>query len=352
MFANQIPEIQRTNLANVVLLLKSLGVENLLHFDFMDPPPQDNILNSMYQLWVQGALDNLGELTDMGRKMVEFPLDPSLSKMLIMSEQLDCSAEILTIVSCLSVPNIFYRPKERAEESDAAREKFFVAESDHLTLLHVYNQWKANGFRDEWCDEHYVHSKSMRKAREVRDQLMEIMKQLKIRYSSCGTDWDVVRKCICSAYFHQAAKLKGIGEYLNLRTGMQCNLHPTSSLHGRGYTPDYIVYHELVMTTKEYMQCVTAVDPIWLAELGPMFFTIREQDFGQREKRKLDRIETQNMEEELKKAKEEKAARDAANMLTSAVSVSRSRIITPGTRRPTTGRREIGTPRIRGPMGL
>lgn len=57
---NQIPEIQRTNLGNVVLLLKSLGVENLLEFDFMDPPPQDNIMNSMYQLWVLAALDNTG----------------------------------------------------------------------------------------------------------------------------------------------------------------------------------------------------------------------------------------------------------------------------------------------------
>jgi pre-mRNA-splicing factor ATP-dependent RNA helicase DHX38/PRP16 len=90
---------------------------------------------------------------------------------------------------------------------------------------------------------------------------MDIMKMLKMRYISCGNDWDIVRKTICSAYFHQAGKMKGIGEYVNLRTGMQCNLHPTSSLYGRGYTPDYIVYHELLMTSKEYMQYVTAVDP-------------------------------------------------------------------------------------------
>ena len=79
--------------------------------------------------------------------------------MLLTAEEHGCTAEILSIVSCLSVPTIFYRPKERAEESDAAREKFFVAESDHLTLLHVYNQWKVNGYRDDWCDAHFVHSK-------------------------------------------------------------------------------------------------------------------------------------------------------------------------------------------------
>lgn len=167
LFPNTIPEIQRTNLANTVLLLKSLGVKNLLEFDFMDPPPQvrltlnyiarlsyltlparafqENILNSMYQLWVLGALDNTGELTSLGRKMANFPMDPALAKMLIVSVERRCSAEVLTIVSMLSVPSAFYRPKERQEEADAAREKFFVPESDHLTLLHVYTQWKSNG---------------------------------------------------------------------------------------------------------------------------------------------------------------------------------------------------------------
>jgi pre-mRNA-splicing factor ATP-dependent RNA helicase DHX38/PRP16 len=79
----------------------------------MDPPPQDNLLNSMYQLWILGALENTGNLTELGRKMVEFPLDPPLSKMLIISAELNCSLEILTIVSMLSVPSIFFRPKDR-----------------------------------------------------------------------------------------------------------------------------------------------------------------------------------------------------------------------------------------------
>lgn len=99
----------------------------------------------MYQLWVLGALDNTGELTSLGRKMANFPMDPALAKMLIISVDRKCSAEVLTIVSMLSVPSVFYRPKERLEESDAAREKFFVPESDHLTLLHVYTQWKSAG---------------------------------------------------------------------------------------------------------------------------------------------------------------------------------------------------------------
>lgn len=137
-----VPELQRTNLANVVLLLKSLGVDDLLQFHFMDPPPQENMLNSMYQLWTLRALDNVGRLTELGRKMVEFPLDPTLSKLLITSVEMGCSSEILTIVSMLSVPSIFFRlilliayhnsilsifrPKSREEEADARKEKFQV----------------------------------------------------------------------------------------------------------------------------------------------------------------------------------------------------------------------------------
>ena len=115
----------------------------------------------------------------------------------------------------------------------------------------------------------------LKKAKEVRTQLLDIMQQQKIAITSSGSDWDIVRKAICSAYFHNAAKLKGIGEYNNCRSGMPCFLHPSSALYGLGYTPDYIVYHELVYTSKEYMQCVTAVDPEWLAEMGPMFFSIK-----------------------------------------------------------------------------
>lgn len=94
-----------------------------------------------------------------GRKMVEFPLDPPLAKMLLIGSKLGCANEVLTIVSMLSVPSVFFRPPERAEESDSAREKFFVPESDHLTLLHIYQQWKNNGYRGDWCSDHFLQAK-------------------------------------------------------------------------------------------------------------------------------------------------------------------------------------------------
>jgi len=343
LFENSIPEIQRTNLANVVLLLKSLGIENLLQFDFMDPPPQDTILNSMYQLWVLGALNNLGQLTPLGAKMAQFPLDPPLSKMLLTSTTADlhCSAEILVIVSMLSIPNIFYRPKDRAEESDAAREKFFVPESDHLTLLNVYQQWKRNNYSAHWCTQHYIHAKALKKAREVRAQLLDLMQQQRLEHTSCGTEWNTVRKAICSGYFHNAAKLRGIGEYVNLRTSVNCHLHPTSALYGAGFTPDYIVYHEVILTTKEYMQHVTAVDAEWLQELGPMFFYLKKSGTSMRDKRKEEKEDLQKQEQDFQAQMDEDARRKAAlEQLEKQRTLRSTRVATPGQRMPTPGPRQ------------
>ena len=301
LYLQTIPEIQRTNLSNTVLMLKSLGVKNLLDFDFLDPPPQDTISTSMFDLWALGALDNLGELTELGRKMSAFPMDPSLAKLLITAEEYGCSEEMVTIVSMLSVPNVFYRPKERQDEADQQREKFWVHESDHLTYLQVYSAWKANGHSDGWCIRHFLHAKSLRRAKEVREQLLDIVKMQKMELRSCGMDWDVIRKCICSGYYHQAAKYKGSGEYINLRTNLGVQLHPTSALYA-GHPPDYVVYHELMLTSRVYVSTVTAVDPHWLADLGGVFYSVKEKGFSIRHKRITETEFNRKMEIEAKMA--------------------------------------------------
>lgn len=313
LYLQTIPEIQRTNLANTVLMLKSLGVKDLLDFDFMDPPPQDTMTTSMFDLWALGALDNLGELTELGSKMSAFPMDPSLSKLLITAEEYGCSEEMITIVSMLSVPNVFYRPKERQEEADTAREKFWVHESDHLTYLQVYTNWKANGYSDGWCVKHFLHPKSLRRAKEIREQLLDIFRMQKMQLISCGIDWDVVRKCICSGYYHQAAKYKGSGEYTNLRTNLGVQLHPTSALYA-GHPPDYIVYHELILTSKVYVSTVTAVDPHWLADLGGVFYSVKEKGYSARDKRITETEFNRKMEIEAKMADDKRKDEERKQM--------------------------------------
>ncbi len=274
MLQTNVPEIQRTNLGHVVLLLKSLGVSDLLDFPFLDPPPAENILKSMLGLWLLGALDTEGNLTELGKRMSVFPLDPALSALLFIGEKHRCLIEAVTIVAMLSVPNVFVRPHGREEESDSAREKFFVPESDHLTLLHVYQRWRAAGSRSDWCMKHFINWKGMRKAREVREQLLELTKSQRMTQTS-SDDWDVIRRAIASAYYYQAARRKGIGEYINIRSGVACGLHPTSAIYGTGLSPEYVIYHELIYTKKEYMSCVTSVEPQWLAESGPLLYILR-----------------------------------------------------------------------------
>jgi ATP-dependent RNA helicase DHX8/PRP22 len=176
MLPNSIPEIQRTNLAMTILTLKAMGVNDLLNFEFMDPPPAQTMLTALEQLYALSALDDEGLLTRLGRKMADFPMEPQLAKMLIASVDLECSEEILTIVAMLTgAQNVFYRPKEKQAQADSKKAKFHQPEGDHLTLLAVYNGWKASKFSNPWCYENYIQARSMRRVQDVRKQLLGIM---------------------------------------------------------------------------------------------------------------------------------------------------------------------------------
>lgn len=292
MYLQPIPEIQRANLSSVMLLLKNLKVMDVLKFPFLDSPPPDLLYCSLYELWAMGAIDNRGQLTSIGAKMTLFPMEPTLAKLIILSSQKDfsCSSEVITIVSMLSVPSVFYRPKERASEADAAREKFLIAELDHLTLLNVYTQWEQRAASvlskqqklSDWCKRNFLQHRSLLRARDVRRQLVSILQKNGSSIYRSREDADI-RRCICAAYFHQLARLvrmggngRGQAEYANLRQlYIKMYLHPTSALiGGRELSPHYVVYDELVLTKKEYIQCATAVEPEWLLQYGQVFFGV------------------------------------------------------------------------------
>lgn len=270
MLQTNVPEIQRTNMATTVLSLKAMGINDLLAFDFMDPPPMETLITAMESLYQLGALDDEGLLTRLGRRMAEFPLDPMLCKMLIMSVQLGCSDEILTIVSMLNVQNVFYRPKEKQQVADQRKSKFHQPEGDHLTLLTVYNAWKNNKFSNAWCFENFIQARTLRRSQDVRKQMLGIMDRHKLECVSAGRNTAKVQKAICSGYFRHAAKKDPQDGYRTLVDQQQVFIHPSSAMFNR--QPDWCVYHELVLTSKEYMREVTAIDPKWLVELAPRFF--------------------------------------------------------------------------------
>ena len=278
-----VPEIQRTNLGMTVLTLKAMGINDLLHFDFMDPPPSQTLITALEQLYNLGALDEEGLLTRLGRKMAEFPLEPPMSKMLIAAVDLNCSEEMLTIVAMLSAQNIFYRPREKQAAADQKKAKFHEAEGDHLTLLRVYESWKANKFSNPWCFENFLQARSLKRAQDVRKQLITIMDRYKLEMASAGRNWNTIRRAITSGYFFHAARKDPQEGYKTLVENQPVYIHPSSSIFQK--QPDWVVYHELVMTTKEYMREVLAIEPKWLVELAPRFFKSSDPNKMSRRKR-------------------------------------------------------------------
>jgi ATP-dependent RNA helicase DHX8/PRP22 len=276
MLSTSVPEIQRMNLAMIVLTMKAMGINDLLNFDFMDPPPINTMVTALEGLFQLGALDNEGLLTRIGRKMADFPLEPSLAKMLMYSCEVGCSEEVLSIVAMLTAQNVFYRPKDKQSAADSKKSKFHQPEGDHLTLLCVYNAWKQNNFSNGWCHENFIQSRSMRRAQDIRKQLLGIMSRYKITIQSCGSNYDPVRKSICAGYFRHCAKKDSQEGYKTLVEGTPVNIHPSSACFQR--QPEWVVYHELVMTSKEYMREIILVEPKWLTEVAPNFFKVVDQN--------------------------------------------------------------------------
>ncbi|EJT72221.1 hypothetical protein GGTG_09087 [Gaeumannomyces tritici R3-111a-1] len=272
MLPTTVPEIQRQNLSNTILLLKAMGINDLLHFDFMDPPPINTMLTALEELYALSALDDEGLLTRLGRKMADFPMEPSLAKVLIAAVDMQCSDEMLSIVAMLNLPNVFYRPKEKQQQADAKKAKFHDPNGDHLTLLNVYNAWKQSRFSKPWCQENFIQFRAMTRARDVRNQIEKIMQRYKHPVRSCGNDTNRVRQALCSGFFRNAARKDPQEGYRTLIEGTPVYLHPSSALFGKH--AEWVIYHTLVLTTKEYMHCTTSIEPKWLVDAAPTFFKV------------------------------------------------------------------------------
>ncbi|KAJ6222574.1 hypothetical protein RDWZM_001119 [Blomia tropicalis] len=274
---NTIPEIQRVHLGNVVLMLKSLGINDIMHFDYLDPPSSEALIIALEQLYALGALNHLGELTRLGRRMAEFPLDPMMSRALLASEKYKCSEEMLSICAMLSVnSSVFFRPKDKAVHADTARKRFFTYGGDHLSLLGIYKQWSETEFSKQWCTENYIQYRSMVRARDVRDQLENLMERVEVEVKSCDGDHVAMRKAITSGYFYHTAKLSKGGNYRTIKGNQTVMIHPNSSLFEE--TPRCLLYHELVLTTKEYMRQVIEIDASWLLEVAPHYYKPKDVD--------------------------------------------------------------------------
>lgn len=264
------PEILRSNLSNTVLELKKLGVEDLVHFDLMDPPAPETMMRALEELNYLACLDDEGELTHLGSLASEFPLDPTLAVMLIHSPEFLCSNEILSITSLLSVPQVFVRPANKRREADEMKNLFKHPDGDHLTLLNVYHAFKGVVNRGEdakkWCHEHYLSFRHLSSADNVRQQLRRIMETHEIELLSTEFHdknyYTNIRRALVAGFFMQVAKRENTKIYRTLKDNNRAvMLHPSTVLQT---DCDWVVYNEFVLTTKEYIRTVTYIRPEWL----------------------------------------------------------------------------------------
>ncbi|KAH8705133.1 putative pre-mRNA splicing factor RNA helicase [Talaromyces proteolyticus] len=274
------PEILRSNLSSTVLELKKLGIDDLVHFDLMDPPAPETLMRALEELNYLACLDDDGNLTALGRLASEFPLDPALAVMLTTSPEFYCSNEILSITALLSVPQVFVRPNAQRKRADEMKNLFAHPDGDHLTLLNVYHAFKgpeAQANPKQWCHDHFLSLRSLQSADNVRLQLQRIMEREEVELVSTPFEdkkyYENIRRALVAGFFMQIAKKDTGGKsmYTTVKDNQHVLLHPSTVL---GYDAEWVLYNEFVLTTKNYIRTVTSVKPEWLLEISPVYYDI------------------------------------------------------------------------------
>jgi len=252
--------------------LKALGVQDIRKFDFLDPPPKQALVRALEQLYSLGALDGKGRLSAHGQRMAALPLEPMYSKAILVAEELGCSAEVLTLVSSLSVDSIFFSPGKERVKADAARRRFAHIDGDHLTMLAVWESYEKVNGDVTWCRENFINMRSMKKVTEIRKQLLHLcgMRSVNVKLVSANGDNEKILRALVGAFFVNAAQRQPDGTYVTVSSNHTCQIHPSSVLFGK--KPACVVYDELMLTQKSYMHGVSAVLAEWLAEMAPRFY--------------------------------------------------------------------------------
>lgn len=298
------PEILRVNLGATVLELLKLGITDIVHFDWLDPPAPATLMRALEELNYLGCLDDEGELTHLGSLAANFPLDPALAVMLIRSPECYCSNEILTLTALMSVPQIFLRPPNKRAEADEMKDSFSHPYGDLLTMLNAFHAFKQPQSQDEpdaWCRRHFLSYRALSQADRIRSQLGVMMEKHDLELVSRPFDdpsyYENIRRALVTGFFMKAARLAP-GEkkaYVTADDGAQMTLIHPSSVIGKassgagngyggnggggaggggssGYLPRWVIYNEFIMTQQKYLRTVTAVKPEWLVSTARPYF--------------------------------------------------------------------------------
>ncbi|RJE24761.1 RNA helicase [Aspergillus sclerotialis] len=241
-----VPEIQRSNLAPVIMQLKALGIDNIVRFDFLTPPPSDLVIRAFELLYCLGAVDDYAKLTKpLGIRMAELAVDPMMGKVLLTAHSLNCLSEILSIAAMVSLQgSVWVQSIGDKKSAESTRRKFAVEEGDHLTYLNVYQAFITKGKKDpKWCRDNLLNYRSLQRAVSVRGQLKRYLERFSIpteeSLSSSHPQADPsrqverIQRCLTTGYFAHAAKMQPDGTFKTVSGGLTLHAHPSSLMFVR-----------------------------------------------------------------------------------------------------------------------
>lgn len=263
----QLPEIQRSNLAHVVLQMKKIGITEVEKFDFIDPPDPASLTQAIETLSALGALDESGELSEIGKLMAELPLEPHIARMVVEAKKYGCLDSVCTIAAFLGGRSVMSRPKDKQYEADSAHQQFKVGSSDFLTLLNVWRSYSENKFSDHWARANFLNAKVLGEVRDVRYQLLRILKSNGLSAADNADD-EAISKSIAAGLIENLMEYYGRHSYRRVKDGMVgFFIHPSSATFGAA--PNYFVPAEIVATSKTYARVCQRIKPEWLREIAP-----------------------------------------------------------------------------------
>ena len=206
--------------------------------------------------------------------LATFPLDPSLSSCILASQELGCTEELLTITAVLSVDSLTYIPSQLKEKSKDIIRKYMSSEGDFISMLLFFQAFKKSSGNADWCRKHFINLRNVKTAQQIRTQLRGICDRLNITLKSCGTDYSLVRKALVAGLFTNSAERQQDGSYLTILTKQPVHIHPSSVLFNM--KPGFVVFNELVKTSKCSMRDLCIIDPLWLVNICPSHFDSRK----------------------------------------------------------------------------
>ncbi|QSZ32942.1 hypothetical protein DSL72_002525 [Monilinia vaccinii-corymbosi] len=284
-----VPEIQRSNLAPIILQLKALGIDNIVRFPFLTSPPAELIVRALELLYSLGALDAYAKLTKpLGTRMAELAIEPMMAKALLSASSFNCLSEILTIAAMTSVGgNIFHNDYDEKKAMETARRKFAAEEGDHITLLNIYQTFITKGQKQaRFCHDHHLNFKALSKALSIRAQLKRSLERFGIAVDESlsssnptvrlvgGPDKsEQIRRCLTMGYFAHAAKMQADGTFRNVGGGTVLRAHPSSLMFNRRC--EWVVFGEVVeVGGKIFIRDLSRVERDWLVEYAGGFYRI------------------------------------------------------------------------------